>query len=431
MVNTPISYAQVKFHPHSFADPDGRLFWLDGALYRGISHEKTPFFAQLFDSGIIRELMNRGLLVGSELTDLVLEGYGLVLRHTAVPFVSYPNEWCLAMFKDAALTYLDLLNELIPRGLTLKDTHPWNLLFERGKALYVDLTSITALTPQSNCPDYTKFCRYYFYPLVLISRGQERIARYLLPDYQGILESDFSLLTGRSRIPRRGRALFRKIASLMRHDHQQQAASANMRLERLRGIRRQVEAIAAPSSSEEYEEGLNAQTQHNLEQIIAQLSPVSILGLGVKTLWYSRLAERSGAGVVVFDTDSGYLTKLYVQARDKRLQLLPVFMDFTDATPSRGLPNHVSIGAADRFQCDLVLAVGLLNVIFERHLRFDQLVEGLAQFAKRWLIIDYFSPDSRPEYTFDSLTRALKKRFQSVSRLEPDAEIRSLVLCEK
>src|SRR5262245_16779020 len=195
MVKNHISYDQITFHPHSFGDPDGRLFRFDGGLYRAISNEKTPFFSRLFEDGTIGELVNRGLLVRSEPADLTLDGYGMVLRHTSVPFVSYPNEWCAAMFKDAALAYLDLLKELVQRGLTLKDTHPWNLLFDGAKPLYVDMTSITPLTEGSTCPNYEKFCRYYLYPLVLMSRGHERIVRWLLVDYEGILPSDYLMMT--------------------------------------------------------------------------------------------------------------------------------------------------------------------------------------------------------------------------------------------
>ena len=57
MVKNHISYTQLKFHPHSFGDPDGRLFSLDGGLYRAISHEKTRLFARLFEDGTIEELM--------------------------------------------------------------------------------------------------------------------------------------------------------------------------------------------------------------------------------------------------------------------------------------------------------------------------------------------------------------------------------------
>src|SRR5262245_5200851 len=222
MLMDRISYDQVKFHPHSFADPDGRLFWLNGELYRAISLEKTPFFERLFDDATIADLTKRDLLVHSERTNLTLEGYGMVVHHQLVPFVSYPNEWCAAMFKDAALTYLNLLEELIPRGLTLKDTHPWNLLFEGAKPVYVDFTSIRPLALDSGGPDYNKFCRYYVYPITLMAREHGRIARYLLPDYEGILASVFSSLTGRhdsrhrltsrlkSRLHHRLRSVFRK-----------------------------------------------------------------------------------------------------------------------------------------------------------------------------------------------------------------------------
>jgi hypothetical protein len=90
----------------------------------------------------------------------------------------------------------------------------------------------------------------------------------------------------------------------------------------------------------------------------------------------------------------------------------------------------------------LVLAVGLLNpLIFERRLRFDQVVEGLTQFSKRWLIIDYTPPENPEfsdlqsrrffEYTSENLTRSLLKRFRNVSRLQLHSEAHNLLLCEK
>jgi hypothetical protein len=458
MVKNRISDDQLKFHPHSFADPDGRLFWLDGRLCRAISHEKTPFFAGLFNDGTMSELINRGLLVGSEPTDLVLDGYGMVLRHTCVPFVSYPNEWCPAMLKDAALAYLDLLKELIPRNLTLKDTHPWNILFDGTRPVYVDLTSITRLTAESNSPDYNKFCRYYLYPLVLMARGHERIVRYLLPDYEGILPSDFVLFTRstsvgewltsgvksrlRSRVPQRYRKLLRNVTSFMQLGRQNKTTTAVARLERLHGIRGQIESVAVSGTPQKYPDYLNSQDEQYLLQLVSQLRPESILGVGAKTLWYSTLASRSGSTVVVFDKDSEYITKLYCEGRSKNLKVLPLVMDFTDPTPSRGLSSHLSIAAAERFQCDLVLALPLLQpLVFQRYLRVDQLVGGLSQFAKQWLIIHHISPDNQDlrnagseqfsQYAIENITEALLKRFRKVTQLKLHSENQNLLLCEK
>jgi hypothetical protein len=448
-VNNQISYAQIKFHPHSFGDPDGRLFWLEGGLYRAISSEKTSFFARLFEDGTVADLMSRGLLVGSQRTDLALDGYGMVLRHTAVPFVSYPNEWCAAMFKDAALMYLDLLKELIQRGLTLKDTHPWNLVFDGSRPVYVDMTSITTLTNHSSCPNYDKFCRYYLYPLVLMSEGQERIVRCLLLDYEGILPSDFSLLTRstsshvrlartlksglKRRIPTRHRELLSRVAGFTRSVHARKETDIRSRLENLGRVRQEIEAVTL-SSVPTQPENVDPEIERYLMPTISKLRPNSILAIGATT-WYSSLAAQLPARVVVFDKDSANVTQLYFRARERNLQVLPLVMDFTDPTPSRGLSSHVSIAAADRFQCDLVLAIGLVNrLVAERHLQLDQVVDGLAQFSKRWLILDFIPLEKPQRFSGDiseDITRSLLKRFRSVNNLKAVSQNQNLLLCEK
>src|SRR5581483_108666 len=48
-------------------------------------------------------------------------------------------------------------------------------------------------------PAYESFCRFAFYPLILMARGHERIARRLLPEYEGVRESDVRALTGSPR----------------------------------------------------------------------------------------------------------------------------------------------------------------------------------------------------------------------------------------
>src|SRR5262245_5865765 len=190
-----IPYSEVRFHPHSFADPAGRLFWWNGQLYRGISAEWAELFRQLFRDGVIKRLVDQGLLQAAELTPLTLDGYAMVVRHQRILFASYPNEWCAAMLKDAALTIIELVIELARRGLTLKDAHPWNVLFDACRPLYVDLTSIIPQKDDAKWRGYEEFCRFCLYPLILISHGQERIARCLLPEYEGISKSDLLTLT--------------------------------------------------------------------------------------------------------------------------------------------------------------------------------------------------------------------------------------------
>src|SRR5512138_461254 len=121
---------EVAFHPHSHGDPAGRLFLWKGSLYRGIRAGWTPVWAQLIENGLLQRLVDRGLFIDTEPTGLSLDGFELVVHHRLLPFASYPEEWCPAMLKDAALAILDLVIELAPHNLTLKDGHPWNVVFD-------------------------------------------------------------------------------------------------------------------------------------------------------------------------------------------------------------------------------------------------------------------------------------------------------------
>jgi len=175
---------------------------------------------------------------------------------------------------------------------------------------------------------------------------------------------------------------------------------------------------------------LEPDLQRFLARTISQLAPRSILGVGAKTLWYPTLAADVGSTVVVFDKDSEYLSRLYRVARGNNLPVLPLVMDLTDPTPSRGLSGHISIAATDRLQCDLVLALApaaapVNPLLSEGRLRLEQVVESVAQFSRRWLIIDCVARN-----TVHDFTGALLTRFRTVTHLESGSDAHNLLLCQ-
>lgn len=469
-----IPYCEVAFHPHSFGDPDGRLFRWNGQLYRGISSERTPFFLELFRNGVIQRLVDQGLLIETEPTPLKLDGYEMVVRHRFVPFASYPEEWCPAMLKDAAITIIELLTELAKDGLTLKDAHPWNVLFDSYKPVYVDLSSIIPITDNSRWSSYDEFCRFCLYPLILMSHGQERIARHLLPEYEGVSVSDVVMLTGGSTIisafitsamsrlisafrervssPYRGflKGGLKPVQSLFR----KRPHSPKFYFDFLKKVRREVESITLASfntESSDYDgnsppsllpQDVWTAKQRYVHKILTELRPGSVLDISGNKGWYSRLAVLFGSRVIFFDTDRTHITQLYYDARDNKLPILPLIMDFTDPTPSRGLSSHFSIAATERFQCEMVLALAPVHdVVFKRKFNFDQIVDGLALFSKRWLFVEFVPREEQDVfkrcsgrftcYTLDGFINALRRRFSSVSIMPSHSEPRLLLLCEK
>lgn len=451
--STAIPDGEVIFHPHSFADDAGRLFWWDAQLYRGINAAHVPFFARLFGDGVIQSLVERGLLIESETTDLTVAGYPMVVKHRVVPFVSYPNEWCAAMLKDAALTIIDLAIELARHGLTLKDAHPWNLLFDACKPVYVDLTSIVPQTDKSGWAAYDEFCSFCYYPLILMAHGQERIARTLLPEYAGVTRRDL-LTIMRGSAP--SRFIFSKLIdrglSITQPLFNQAPGRRPAALNLLKKVKRDLQRIQLPSyESNHHERDLEsrrspesdlAATRQSFNEIIAELQPRSILDLSCGESWTSVLPASQGYEVVSISVDPARATAIYETARDQRLPVLSLVMDFIKPTPSVGYSNHYSIGATERLRCEMVLAMGLVNKLTsENHFNLDLIAEGLSAFAKRWLVVDFAEPQSRnlseeregrsASHTLADFIHALRGRFSAVSILSPAGRRPALLVCEK
>lgn len=456
-----ITAKDVTFHPHSFGDPDGRLFRWQDALYRGISHQQAPFFARLFDEGVIRALVDRGLLVASDVAPLTLDGYAMVLRHRMIPFVSYPEEWPAPMLKDAALTILDLAIELAGRGLSLKDGHPWNVVFDAYTPVFVDITSIEPLDDRPTWPAYDSFCRFAYYPLILMARGHERIARRLLPEFEGVRESDVLALTGSVRSKLLGSSVSHLGAVLCRvrsafgarrvaatpAPPKHRPENATQRVDFLKRARARVEAIGLPGSPALVLEALQPFSldswvlkRRELDRILTELRPDSVLDVGSEAGWAARTAARLGIRAISFYPDSRRAAQLYHDARGSALPMLPLVMDFADPTPSRGIDGHWAIAASERLGCDLVVASSVaVRAARGRGLTIDQIVDGLSVFARRRLLLEFVAPatneprlsstNDRPAYAVDNFVESLRRRFNRVETLTTHQETRLHLLC--
>jgi hypothetical protein len=483
-----IPFSEIRFHPHSFFDPGIRLFEWNGQIYRGINSERAPFFRELFEQGVIENLIRQGLLIESELTPLAVNGYEMVVHHRRITFASYPNEWCAAMLKDGALVIIDLAIKLAHHGFTLGDSHPWNLLFdiESGKPIFVDLGSIGPIN-DFTWSVYEEFCRFCLHPLILMAQGEDQIARLLMCEDSGVMESDISKLMVDSVLPglRLHRSTVYRLESIVRQHVPlsyrtwlKKKLSAMQNLSRgplgdrksspdpmgkirqkshvdfLVKIRRGVESVGLPHTKpkslgrhETFHISLSDQEgwtekQRSLHKMFTDLKPSSLLDISTGSGWYSKVAALSGIRVVSWDIDPMRTTQLYLDARDMKLPILPLIMDFTKSTPSRGLANHWAVAATDRFQCDMVIALGLVHqLVHKSHLNFEQIVGGLAALSKKWVVLEFIPAEDqevRPLqstgiswYTLDSCVSALNKHFSRVRIMPSYPKPRLLLLCEK
>ena len=63
---------EINFDPTSYVDPNGRVFVWKNDIYRAIHKEKVAFYKGFMEDGFFSGLMEKGLLVETEITPLEL-----------------------------------------------------------------------------------------------------------------------------------------------------------------------------------------------------------------------------------------------------------------------------------------------------------------------------------------------------------------------
>jgi hypothetical protein len=467
-----IPRSEIIFHPSSLVDPAGKLFWHKGDLYRGIIRKKTAeFYRRLFEEGIIQDLIDKGYLIESELTDMELEGYELVIRHRCLPFVSYPNEWCAAMLKDAALLLIDLKIELYCHGLTVKDEHPWNILFDGCSPRFVDFGSINRDNIQKSWKSIAEFRHFFIYPLYLMSYGHERIARWLLHDKEvGVLESDVCALTNleKSRfefarfqermvptfkglLPEKLHPLARKCLNLYSKAKEIPIQGSQSKIDFMKNVRRIVEDIGLPSDQMVLRNCDNeyhlappdkwTRKDTSINEIILTLRPYSLLDIRCKQGQYSKMAANLGTFVVALDEDPNCISRLYLCAKKNNLSILPLIVDLLNPTPGAGLSNQQYPPAIKRLRCDIVLFIGSIHhLVFNKGLDFEHIIDCISSFVNKWLLIEFIPKEDQELnklwseryswYTQENLISIIQKKFKTVKIYPSDPGSRTLLLCE-
>jgi hypothetical protein len=425
----------IQYHPSSYADPNGRLFIHEGRLYRGITAGSSELCTRLFDTGVVSALMQKQLLVGTTRSPMSVEGYAMVLEHQRVPHVSCPFEWCGAMLRAAALHTLDLLEELAGRGLTLKDAHGWNVLFEGCRPVFVDFGSITEARADGAWLPFVEqeFREYFLHPLELMAAGHGRVARALLHDFdRGIgVEECQSLIaaTGHS-LPGAGEVL--PFAW-----YRERLASLNLQPIST-GWSGYYDGEFPPLHP-----GPGWTPKHRaIHGLLQQYRPATVLDIGANRGWYAMLAATGGAQVTAFDNDEVCINQLFADACKARLAVQPLVMSYVNPAPRHGIGHGVMTAATERLQSDLVLGLALVHhMVFKMHLQFDQIAAGLAAYTKQTLVVEFPPSDDihvsqwmTPRYswyTLENFTQALRRHFPQIRVIASHPVPRVLLVCER
>jgi SAM-dependent methyltransferase len=462
-------------------DSDGESFRIGKRILRGIYPGHAERVRQVLGVCASNDLFSSGIIGTTELTSNPYPElrYEMVLEHERVEFVTYPHEWSASMFKDAALFHVGLFERLSSHGLTLKDWHPYNVLFRGTSPVFVDFTSIVPIGALENEAHLsinrpargfdrvwdgtaravyemysTMFEPFFGLPLEMMHRGRHALARRRL--------AETALNTSRNAITRK-EAFERSPIARLRYelaDRKVRTALTEkgpVKKKFFDAVRRRVEklnvAVTGSAYSSYYEDKGEAfsrkpqpewtNKQRVVNEALARFSPGSVLDLGSNAGWFSMLAATHGCSVVAVDLDEASIDRLYSTAHRDGLSVIPLVVNLASPAPERfaltfeNEPSLSAIGSNEpvvsspvkRLRSDMTLALAIVHhLALGQGMTFEQIATLFDALSRDHVCVEFVDMEDRmitSEPEFFPAYDAARKSFgwytlaNFISALEP------------
>jgi hypothetical protein len=402
----------------SFRDPSGKVFSIDGEIYRSIFAPGVKDFEAARDAGMYRRLISAGLLTPYEEIaerDFTPEGTVHCLHHPRLPFVSYPWEWSFSMLKDAALLHLDIMEQLVPQGFWLRDASAFNVQYDGDRLRLIDTLSIGQRIPNSPWVAYRQFCAHFLAPLAMAAYGDVRtlglwrnyidgypldLAVNMLPAWRRYLPGLLMHLTLHARFQNRADR---------KEDLGKQVTARTPKVSDtgligiIRSLRHVLTGIRWKRSSKIWEsykdirtyqaEDVAAKSEY-VEKIVRRLRPGIVWDLGANVGEFSMIAAAGGAFVVSVEGDPACVEHLYQRVfhTKETKHVLPLTMDLANPSPGLGWDSCERFSLKERGPADLLLALALIHhLVFSSCVPLESIAKWVSSLTK-YALIEFVPP---------------------------------------
>lgn len=448
----------------SYKDPAARVINKDSGYYRYIFEEYKQEYDHLMQSGLYKELTQKGLLIEHQEVELDTndpKAYKL-LYPTQISFQSYPFEWSFSQWKKAINAYLYINQIALKYGMILKDATPFNFYFTGGKAIMFDTSSFIFFNNKDKWIAYQQFCIEFLGPIALMHYNGQRWSRITKTHLKGLplqfiskqlpLKSWFNLNT-LLHIHLHAKYISKKTSKGSTNNigfsKEKISALINMihsSLKKWKGA-----FLFDNQWIDYYKNEIESKSYlFHKEQVITNwlndLSPNSVVDLGANTGKFSFIAGKIAKKVIALESEDACIDNIENRIEKENLgNLYAAVMDLVDSTANKGALNKEFKSIDRRAQCELVLALALVHHLYlNNQLGFDQIAELISIYCIRFAIVEFIPKSDKKVqillqnktldftgYNEDNFTNALSEWFtiNEVVTLE-DSE-RKLLLLEK
>lgn len=405
----------------SFRDRNGRIFYGDGNIFRVLSKQALKEWKVLSSKKFFKRFIDDGKLVHTEqidpadkLSPAMMNGWAAVLKHQAIPFISYPYEWPFGMLKDAALLQLELLLAALDEEMILKDSSAFNFQWIGTAPVFIDIPSFEEHAGSEPWVGYRQFCQMFLYPLFLQAYKYIPFHPWLRGNIDGIDPEHcnqlmsvrdilrpgvFSHVYLQAKMQKRYASTDKNIKSSLR------AAGFNKELikinvKRLSKIVRRLTWRHAESEWSGYanshgytDADLNLKVEF-VRNVVRTHHWNLVWDLGCNIGIFSRIAAENARYVVAIDVDHLTTDLLYRTLKSEgNKSILPLTINIANISPNHGWRGLERKSLEERGKPDLTICLALIHhVVISANIPLKEFIDWLASLGTS-LVIEFVTKE--------------------------------------
>ena len=375
--------------PGSFRDPAGQVYDFDGGIFRSVTRFGIEAFETVRKTGFLDRMVASGALLPFEIVQdpeisARFPDAVCLLEHPRLSYVSFPYEWSFPQLKRAALLYLDIAIEALAADVALSDASAYNVQFIGSRPVFIDHLSFKPYTDGAYWFGHRQFCEQFLNPLLLRAKLGIAHNAWFRGTQEGVTTEELAmLLRPRHKLSVKILAHVVLPARLQRGVQSQSGKTTKSISERkglprsayrglLTQLRGWVNALepkggsatvwGAYAEQNTYEDIENSQKAAFIDKFVRKVQPKLTFDLGCNSGAFSEVALNAGSEQVIgFDFDQIALEKAYHRAAGKSLNLLTLFLDASNPSPSQGWLQSERPGFFERANADAVLALAFAH----------------------------------------------------------------------
>ncbi len=405
----------MRIDPASFRDPSGNVFLIDEKVFRTVNAPAIDDFEYVESTELMSQLVEKGWCVESKVVDpKSLNGFAenakYILRHSKIPFISYPYEWPFAALKAAALLHLDIHLLALRHGVTLSDASAYNVQFIGASPVFIDRLSFVRYHDGDLWVGHRQFCEQFLNPLLLRALLGIPHNAWYRGRLEGIATEELNRL-----IPITKKLSFRILAHVVLQSsfqknarkcpdatHTEQIKQARLPLASLVNmlgkLRIWIEGLEPADTgptvwgdytkSHSYASAELDEKHQFVAEFAKAVQPKMLWDIGCNTGDFSMTALEAGAGSAIgFDFDQAVLDLGFSRSQKTKAPFLPLFLDAANPSPDQGWAAKERKGLQDRATADGLLALAFVHhMAIAKNIPLKGLLSWLTGFAPQGVI---------------------------------------------